>query len=151
MKSDSFIYTTYILSTKEKVWEALTEAKHTKQYFFGCEVQSDWQEGSSISYFRGDGELDVEGEILTAVPYEKLSFTWKHVDDQVREKPLVVTFKIKEVGEAVKLTLLHENLLSTDLSEEEDTFYGLNNGWPAIVSNLKTYLETGRTLSPMDL
>ncbi|GGD12596.1 SRPBCC family protein [Pontibacillus salipaludis] len=151
MKDDSFIYTTYILATKEKVWEALTRAEHTKHYFFGCEVQSDWREGSSIQYFRGNGELDVDGDILTVVPYEKLAFTWKHVDDQEREKPLVVTFKVKEFGEAVKLTLLHENLLSTDLSDEEDTFYGLNNGWPAILSNLKTYLETGRTLSPMDL
>ncbi|MCD5322222.1 MULTISPECIES: SRPBCC family protein [Pontibacillus] len=148
---NSFIYTTYILTTKEKLWEALTNAEHTKQYFFGCAVHADWQEGASITYYRSDGELDVEGVIKTCDPFEKLSYTWHHVEDMEREVPLVVTFKMKEVNDTVKLTLTHENLLSTDISEQEDTFYGLNNGWPAILSNLKTYLEMGRTLSPMDM
>lgn len=151
MNNKSFVYVTYIATSPEKVWQALTSADYTQKYFFGTSVQSDWQEGSEVQYFRGNGELDVYGEVMKAEPNEILSFTWKHVDDIEREKPTVVTFKIQQFNETVKLTLLHDNLREDDFFERDDTFMGLNNGWPAILSNLKSLMETGKTLSLMNI
>ncbi|KGP73433.1 SRPBCC family protein [Pontibacillus yanchengensis] len=147
----SFVYTTYILTTPEKLWEALTSGEHTSKYFFGREIQSNWKEGSNVQFITKEGELDVEGKVLQVENNELLSYTWHHVDDKQREVPLVVTFKLRQMNEVVKLTLVHENLDYDDFSNEENTFGGLNNGWPAILSNLKTLLETGKTLSPMDI
>lgn len=151
MSDQSFVYVTYIATSPEKLWEALTSAEFTQKYFFGTKVQSDWQEGSEVKYFRGNGELDVFGEVLKSKPHEILTFTWNHVDDLEREKPTVVTFELQQFNETVKLTLLHENLKEDDFFERDDTFMGLNNGWPAIMSNLKSFMETGETLSPMDI
>jgi hypothetical protein len=64
----------------------------------------------------------------------------------LRNEPTVVTFLIKELEETVKLTLIHSQLVESDIVEDSDTFWGLNNGWPAILSNLKSYLESGNTL-----
>ncbi|MYL32593.1 hypothetical protein GLW08_16760 [Pontibacillus yanchengensis] len=149
--SQSFVYTTYILTTPEKLWDALTSSNSTSEYFFGREVQSNWKEGSNVQFLTQSGELDVEGKVLQFEINELLSYTWHHVDDIEREEPLVVTFKLRKMNEVVKLTLIHKNLNDDDFSNEENTFGGLNNGWPAILSNLKTFLETGRTLSPMDI
>ncbi|MGG0935702.1 hypothetical protein ABHN11_06240 [Brevibacillus centrosporus] len=62
-----------------------------------------------------------------------------------------MTFELKQMDSAVKLTLKHEKLVSVDIVDRDDTFEGLNNGWPAILSNLKSLLETGKTLAPISL
>ncbi|WP_137790190.1 SRPBCC domain-containing protein [Bacillus sp. E(2018)] len=136
-------------ATSEKVWDALTNGDLTEQYFFGSRVHSEWKEGSRITYSRGKKVTDW-GEILTYEPQKKLSFTWINKwDEEDREKPTIATFLLKELNGTVRLTLRHENLEDADLVEDEDTFVGFNNGWPAILSNLKTMLETGRTLPPV--
>ncbi|UOQ44954.1 SRPBCC family protein [Halobacillus salinarum] len=147
---NDFVYVTYIRSSRLKVWEALTSGSFTRKYFFGRDVVSEWTEGARVVYLRENGELDVEGEVLQANPFERLSFTWRHAGD-TRSEPTIVTFILEEMNETVKLTLHHERLMDGDLNEENDTFRGLNNGWPAILSNLKSYLETGETLTPMDI
>ena len=144
-----FVYVSYIESTPERVWDALTNGDVTEQYFFGSRVESDWKEGSRITYSRG-GEVTDWGEILKCEPQKELSFTWTNKwDNEEREEPTIATFTLKELNGTVKLTLRHENLMEKDYVEEEDTFVGYNNGWPAILSNLKTLLETGRTLPPV--
>ncbi len=131
------------------MWDALTNGDLTEQYFFGSRVHSEWKEGSRITYSRGKKVTDW-GEILTYEPQKKLSFTWINKwDEEDREKPTIATFLLKELNGTVRLTLRHENLEDADLVEDEDTFVGFNNGWPAILSNLKTMLETGRTLPPV--
>lgn len=146
MNKNEFVYVTYIRSTPEKLWDALTEGEWTTQYFFGSEIKSTWERGANVTYSRG-GEVADYGEVLTYEPFSKLSFTWTHVQDQaVREVPTCVTFLLQQMGDTVKLTLKHENLLDTDFVYEATTFEGLNNGWPAILSNLKSLLETGKTL-----
>ncbi|TKD70583.1 SRPBCC family protein [Pseudalkalibacillus hwajinpoensis] len=147
---NAYDYSIYIATTPEKLWKALTSGECTKNYFFGMEVQSYWKEGSKVTFLRKNGEVDGEGEVVTSEPYEKLTFTWDHPDVE-RDEPSIVTFKMKKLDEAVKLTLVHENIVADDFCDEEDTFRGLNNGWPAILSNLKSYLETGKTLSPMNI
>ncbi|MDQ0482281.1 SRPBCC family protein [Guptibacillus hwajinpoensis] len=142
-------YSIYIATTPESLWNALTSGESTRNYFFGMKVESDWEEGSKVAFIRKNGEVDVEGEVVIAKPYEKLTFTWDHPDVE-REEPSVVTYKMKKLAEVVKLTVVHDNVVADDYCDEEDTFRGLNNGWPAILSNLKSYLETGNVLSPMN-
>jgi uncharacterized protein YndB with AHSA1/START domain len=142
-----FIHVTYIASSPEKVWEALTSGDITRQYFFGRRVDSDWKPGSAVTYLRGNNELDVHGVVLTCDPPRILSFTWQAAEDKTpRDRPTRVTFELKPMGSTVKLTVKHEYLLPGDLFYDTDTFRGINNGWPAILSNLKSLLETGKTL-----
>lgn len=149
MNHSTFIYVTYIETTPEKLWEALTNGDFTEQYFFGTRVASDWQVGSEVTYSR-EGKVTDYGNVLVCEPHKRLSFTWTYVSDKAeRQEPTRVTFEIKPMGETVKLTLKHEGLLETDIVEDTDTFEGFNNGWPAIMSNLKSFLETGRTLPPI--
>lgn len=72
-------------------------------------------------------------------------------DETTRKQPSRVTFELKALESTVKLTLKHDNLASADIVDKEDTFEGLNNGWPAILSNLKSLLETGNTLPPISI
>jgi uncharacterized protein YndB with AHSA1/START domain len=147
----TFVYVTYIAASPEKVWEALTEGDISEKYFFGSRIESDWEEGSSVTYSRNGGVTD-EGNVLKYDPVHELSFTWTHKDDDTpRESPTVVTFKLQHMDSTVKLTVIHENLVKSDFAEKEGTFEGVNNGWPAILSNLKTFLETGKTLPPVSL
>jgi uncharacterized protein YndB with AHSA1/START domain len=149
MKNSTFVYVTYIATTPEKLWEALTSSDFTEKYFFGSKVQSDWQEGSSVTYSR-NGQITDYGKILKCEPMKLLSFTWNYVGDKTpREQPTRVTFELQPMDSTVKLTLKHEGLLETDFVDDNNTFEGFNNGWPAVLSNLKSLLETGRTLPPI--
>ncbi|MFC0414937.1 SRPBCC family protein [Cytobacillus solani] len=151
MTIPSFVYVTYIATTPEKLWHALTEGEMTEKYFFGSKIESNWQVGSEVTYSRNGTVCDY-GTILTCEPKRLLSFTWTYVNDKaIRDEPTIVTFKLASMDNIVKLTLKHENLVSSDMVEQEDTFEGFNNGWPAILSNLKSLLETGHTLSPISI
>lgn len=140
---------TYIAAPVEKVWEALTSAEFTKVYFFGRTVESDWQVGSTVKFFKEDGTLDVSGMVLKAEPPRLLSYTWKvegvpgfeHLPD------CWVTFEIDPYGDVTRLTLseFHAEALDEKLLE------GGRQGWPAIFSSLKTYLETGHPLGAIKL
>lgn len=102
--------------------------------------------GRVCFFFRAE-KLDVTGELVEVIPYEKLSYTWSAPENPtLRNEPSVVTFSLKEMDDTVKLTLIHSNLAESDIVDSSDTFLGANNGWPAIMSNLKSYLETGETL-----
>ncbi|MFX3673466.1 MAG: SRPBCC family protein [Paenisporosarcina sp.] len=146
MKPITFNYVTYISATPEKVWDALTKTEHTEQYFFGTAIKSDWKVGSRVEYSRG--EVTDYGEILNYEPFQSMTYTWENVSDTTnRQTPTVLTIQLHEMdNNLVRLTLIHENLLEADYVEESNTFQGFNNGWPFILSNLKTYLETGKTL-----
>lgn len=151
MAETTFVYVTYIATTPEKLWEALTSSDFTEKYFFGSKIESDWKEGSRITYSR-DGKVSDYGTIQKCEPYRVLSYTWTYVGDKAtRDQPSLVTFELKPLEGTVKLTLRHENLAPEDIVDRDDTFEGLNNGWPAILSNLKTLLETGNTLPPVTL
>lgn len=147
MTKPSFVYVTYIASTPDKVWNALTSEEFTEKYFFGRRIQSDWNEGSDVTFLRERDELDVYGKVLISEPYKRLSYTWFHADEKPqREEPSIVTFELQQLEDTVKLTLKHENVAEEDIVDKENTFEGLNNGWPAIISNMKSLLETGKTL-----
>ncbi|HET7628206.1 MAG TPA: SRPBCC domain-containing protein, partial [Bacillales bacterium] len=121
------------------------------QYFFGTHIASDWQVGSQVTYSR-NGEVTDYGEILRCEKPRVLSFTWTHTGDKTeRSGPTVLTFELKPVEGAVRLTVKHENLAPQDIVDDPETFEGLNNGWPAILSNLKSLLETGKTIPALSL
>jgi uncharacterized protein YndB with AHSA1/START domain len=145
MNKTSFVYVTYIATTPEKLWQALTNSEFTKQYFFGREIVSDWQVGSSFKLMNKD-KVDHYGEVLVCEPYRLLTVSW-NVRDVEGERISKVTYELTPLNSTVKLTLRHEDLLEKDIREDDGKFHGFNNGWPAILSNLKSLLETGSILS----
>ncbi|MFF4322963.1 ArsR/SmtB family transcription factor [Streptomyces sp. NPDC001568] len=136
-----FVYTTYIEATPEKVWEALTDPETTAAYWGHSNV-SDWQPGSTWEHRRTDGSntADVAGTIIEAVPAERLVLTWAVPGEDRPDGPSTVTFNLKPLGGTVQLTVTHVNL------RDEAERHQAAGGWSAVLSNLKTYLETGRPL-----
>lgn len=136
------VYTIYIASTPENVWEALTSAEFSKQYFFGNAVEVEPRLGGAFIVRTPDGALHISGEVLEYDPPTKLSVTFNVNWPELIEKlgPTLVTYEIEEVGDAVRLTMSegHDRPLSDDILS------GGRTGWPAILSGLKSLLETGK-------
>ncbi|WP_391209414.1 SRPBCC domain-containing protein [Psychrobacillus sp. L4] len=148
MTNTTFIYEIYIATTQNKLWEALTSSDMIKKYWFDLQVQTDWQVGSIVSFLDKNGKVTDQGKVLINEPYHLLSFTFQWLEDKTkRERPTRVSFELKPINSTVKLTLKHLDLLPTDFFDENDGFKGYNNGWPIILSNLKSLLETGETLT----
>ncbi len=139
MTKHTYVYVTYIVSTPEKVWEALTDPQVSVIYW-ERETVSDWEVGSAWELRRPGHGVDVVGEVLESDPPRRLAMTWVRpaghagVDMACR-----AAFDIEDAGGKVKLTVTH-----TDLSD--DNLKGVSGGWPAVLSNLKTLLETGGTI-----
>jgi uncharacterized protein YndB with AHSA1/START domain len=150
--SQTFVYMIYIKTTAEKLWQALTEGDFSEKYWMGFRIQSEWKTGSPI-YVRNPGFLegkgDITGTVLACDPPRVLTYTFGNAMDPLaaeRQGPSRVTYELAPVGEMVKLTLTHENLLPQDLGEKTLTLRGVNNGWPALLSGLKSLLEAGQAL-----
>ena len=143
MDRPKFVYVSYISTTPEKLWNALTDGEFTQQYWGGRRIQSDWQVGSSVRHVRQDGGIDWQGEVLKSERPRLLSYTFHmQITDQHRgERPSRVTFELEPMGSVVKLTLTHDNFES-----EKATFETTRHGWPAIMSSLKSLLETASPL-----
>lgn len=142
--SNSFVYVTYIATSPEQLWAALTSSELTKQYFFGSEIVSDLQVGSNFKLMNKD-KVQHYGEVLVCEPYRLLTVTWS-VNDVERDRFSKVTYELTPLNSTVKLTLRHEDLLDKDFREDVGKIEGFNNGWPIILNNLKSLLETGKTL-----
>ena len=138
------VYTIYIASTPEKVWEALTSAEFSRQYFFGNAVEVEPRLGGAFIVRTPDGALHISGEVLAYDPPRRLSFTFNVNWPALIEKlgPTLVTYEIEQAGDAVRLTMseAHDRPLSDDILS------GGRQGWPAILSGLKSVLETGKPL-----
>ncbi|ALG15275.1 ArsR/SmtB family transcription factor [Kibdelosporangium phytohabitans] len=135
----SFVYVTYIESTQEKVWEAITDADLSAQYW-GHRNVSDWQAGSEWEHRRIDGTgADVVGVVEESRPPRRLVLTW--ADPAKPDETSKVTFDIQRYGEIVRLTVTHE-----DFADEAQQ-RAAAAGWAAVLSNLKSFLETGKPLS----
>jgi uncharacterized protein YndB with AHSA1/START domain len=138
-----FIYVTYIKTTPDKLWEALTTAEFTRQYWFGIDVASDWKVGSPLKYIR-NGETMVEGKVLAFDRPKLLSYTFREASgESSKEPPTKVTLELEpEVGtETVRLTVTH-----TDFVANSKHRPSISGGWPAVLSGLKSLMETGKTL-----
>jgi uncharacterized protein YndB with AHSA1/START domain len=149
-----FVYSIIIRTTPEKLWEALTSGDFSEQYWFGFRVQFDLKAGGKMSIAPPKGMEfagDHAGEVLECDPGRKLVYTWKQADSPEiaakRDSLSRVTYEIFPMGAMVKLRLQHENLLLDDVESDPTTFKGINNGWPAVLSSLKSLLETGEAMS----
>lgn len=138
----SYVYVTYIQASAEQVWRALTDADLTAQYW-GHRNTSDWQVGSGWEHQRLDGSgNDVVGTVLEAEPPHRLVVTFEDSPDEERPHgPSRVIFEIDQDRDIVRLTVTHENLPNADMLR------GISSGWPAVLANLKSLLETGKVLS----
>jgi uncharacterized protein YndB with AHSA1/START domain/DNA-binding transcriptional ArsR family regulator len=137
----TFVYVTYIQSTPERVWHALTDAELTAEYWGHSNV-SDWQAGSPWEHRRVDGSgiADVVGTVLAAEPPERLVMTFAGPTEQRSGGPSRVTFTIEPFEEIVRLTVTHENLA------DQAEYDAASAGWPAVLANLKSLLEIGHPL-----
>jgi uncharacterized protein YndB with AHSA1/START domain len=141
----TLVYTIYIASTPEQVWQALTSAEFSRKYFFGNAVEVDLQVGGAFVVRTPDGSLHISGEVVECEPARKLTVTFNVNWPALIEKlgPTLVTYEIEAAGEAVRLTLTEAH----DRPISEEILSGGRQGWPAILSGLKSVLETGKSLS----
>jgi uncharacterized protein YndB with AHSA1/START domain len=148
MNIDSFkpttVYVIYIASTPEKVWQALTTAEFSRKYFFGNAVEVDLKIGGAYIVRPPDGSVHISGEVVECDPPRKLSVTFNVNWPALIEKlgPTLVTYEIEQTGNAVKLTMTEAH----DRPIDDDILSGGRQGWPAILSGLKSLLETGEAL-----
>ena len=140
----AIVYTIYIAATPEQVWQALTAAELSRKYFIGLAVEVDPKVGGAFIMRKPDGSVHVDGDVIVCDPPRKLAITW-NVNWPGMEKlgRTLVTYEIEQAGEAVKLTMTE----SHDRPISEDILAGGRQGWPAILSSLKSVLETGQPLS----
>jgi uncharacterized protein YndB with AHSA1/START domain len=142
MSKPEFVYVTYIETTPEKLWQALTDGDFTQRYWFGARLKSDWKVGSPFEMLRGDGTVSDAGKIVECDPPRRLAYTFVNISEKYKnDRPALATFMLEPYGNLVKLTLTHEGFA------EGSKFYdGISKGWPAILSSLKSILETGKPL-----
>ena len=143
MAESKFVYVTYIRTTPEKLWDALTKPELTRRYWAGTTQKSEWTVGSSWTAFTPDGRAWDGGEILEVDKPRRLVLTWRneHFPEMRAEGFTRLTYDLEPAGDAVKLTLTHE--IGVDNSK---IIAALGNGWPAVLSSLKSLLETGESL-----
>ena len=141
------VYIIYIASTPEKVWQALTAAEFSKKYFFGNAVEIELKIGGAYIVRQPDGSLHISGEVLECDPPRRLTVTFNVNWPALIEKlgPTLVSYEIEPAGDAVRLTMTE----SHDRPLSDDILSGGRQGWPAILSGLKSLLETGQPLPPM--
>ena len=151
MKKPSFVYVTYIATTPQKVWQAFVDTDVMGQYWVGPTADcarvnvSDWKVGSPWEHQRDDATrtVDIVGKVVESDPPRRLVYTWaRPADAQDNAKHSRVAIDIEpHIDGLVRLTVTHE-----DLERDPQMLAGISGGWPMVLSNLKTLLETGRTL-----
>ena len=134
---------THINTSPEKLWDALTQPEFTQQYWGGLRIQSDWTTGASVKLIKPDGGIDLKGEVLQFDPPRILAYTFqcRSHDGTAVEEPTRVTFEIGVAYGVTKLTVCHD-----EFEPGSQKFLEVSNGWQAILSSLKTLLETGTPL-----
>jgi uncharacterized protein YndB with AHSA1/START domain len=141
MARSTFLYVTYIRTTPEKLWSALTDdVEFMKQYWFGTHCESQWTPGSSWKHVSGDGQILDAGDIVEAEPPRRLVIRWRnqHKPEFRAEGESRCTIELEPSGTAVKLTITH-----TIERDPSKFMAAVSGGWPKVVSNLKSLLESG--------
>lgn len=138
--TSSFVYVTYIRTTPERLWSALTSPEFARQYWRGAYPDADWKIGGSWKLILPDGRVCDAGEIVAFEPCRRLGIRWRNEfrPELKAEGWSLCAMEIEPVGEAVKLTVTHS------IEREASKFIGaVSEGWPQVLSNLKSLLETG--------
>jgi uncharacterized protein YndB with AHSA1/START domain len=149
MSNSRFVYVTYIKTTPERLWFALTDKAFTQQYWLGASCESDWKPGSPWKLAFTDGRIADAGEIVEADPPRRLVIKWRNEwsPELKAEGYSLCTFEIETVQDAgtdaVKLSVIHS------IDRPESAFIqAVSGGWPRILSNLKSLIETGSVVLP---
>jgi len=147
MSKAEFVYVTYIRSTIDKVWEALTTPEFTRQYWFGIESRSAWTRGAKWELVASDGTVFDAGEILEVDKPRRIVIAWRHqrMDELRAEGPSRATFDLEMVDGSVRLTVTH-----TSEVVGSKLIGAVSQGWPRILASLKSLLETGKALERTD-
>lgn len=143
MAKPEYVYVTYISSTREKIWKAITDPETTPRYWQHANV-SDWKPGSRWEHRENgkDGKPLIVGKVVEFSPPRRLVFTWADpADEHNEEKYSRVTFELEEVRGVVRLTVVHDNL-----EPGSKMLKGISDGWPKVLSSMKTFLESGKPL-----
>lgn len=140
MPRSIFVSVTYIRTTPEALWSALTDVDVMKQYWFGVRCESQWKPGSSWKLAYPDGRVTDVGEIAEVDPRRRLVIRWRHQDQpELRaEGESLCTMELEPGGSAVRFSLTH-----TIEREPSKLIAAVSSAWPMVVSNLKSLLETG--------
>ncbi len=143
MTRSTFVYVSYIRTTPDKLWAALTDGEFMKQYWFGMHGDSAFTTGSPWKLVAGDGRVPAAGEIVEATPPRRLVIRWKDQKPELElEGDSLCTLELEPIGAAVKLSITH-----TIEREHSKLIESVGGGWPKVISNLKSLLETGATMS----
>ena len=140
MARSTFVYVTYIRTTPERLWSALTDVEFMKQYWFGSRCESEWTAGSPWRMINRDDRVVDEGEIVEAEPPRRLVIRWRHQfkPELQAEGDSLCTMDLEPIGPAVKLSITH-----TIERDSSQFIVAVSGGWPKIMSNLKSLLENG--------
>jgi uncharacterized protein YndB with AHSA1/START domain len=143
MKTEQFVYVTYIRTTPEKLWKALIEPEFTRQCWFNTTQESEWKQGASWKILMPDGGVTDSGEVLEIEPYRRLVLKWRNEfkPELKAEGYSQLTYQLEEEGKSVKLTVIHQMA-----KEGSKLIDAVSQGWPHILSSLKSLLETGESL-----
>ena len=140
MARSTFVYVTYIRTTPEKLWSALTDPAFQKQYWFGMHCESEWRTGAPWKLVSSAGEIFDAGEIVQADRPRRLVIRWQHQNkpELKAEGASICTMELEPTAGAVKLSITHT--VERDASK---LINAVSGGWPKVLSNLKSLLETG--------
>lgn len=142
MSKPDFVYVTYIVTTPEKLWNALLDPELTRSYWANHRNRSDWKKGSPWRHeiYDEPDTVHVEGTVIETDPPRRLVISWARPGELETEGRVSrVTFDIEPSGHSVRLTVTHDDL-------DPDMLRGISGGWPAVLSSLKTMLETGTAI-----
>jgi uncharacterized protein YndB with AHSA1/START domain len=143
MAESTFVYVTYIRTTPDALWHALTDSDFIPQFWLGVRAEAEWKVGGPWKLVLPDGRIADTGEILEFEPPRRLAIKWKNefMPELTAEGWSHCLFELEPMGEAVKLSVTH----SVPVAKSK-LIQAVSGGWPQILSNLKTLLETGRPL-----
>jgi uncharacterized protein YndB with AHSA1/START domain len=144
--SDKFLYVTYIRTTPEKLWDALTKPEFTRAYWRGMTQECEWKKGASWRLVFSDGRVADAGSVVEIERPKRLVLAWRNeFRSELKDEGFSrATFVLEPMGDTVKLTVTHE------IERDGSKFIAaVSNGWPAVLASLKSYLETGEALAHM--
>ncbi|MDP6606003.1 MAG: SRPBCC domain-containing protein [Dehalococcoidia bacterium] len=138
------VFQIYVRCSPEQLCEGITSPDFTRRYFYGTAVQSTWEPGAAVAYLNPDGSTAVEGEVVSAEPPFRLTQTWRVMYDPAaaEESPSRVTWEIEQMGETCRLTMTHDQFPDGSV-----VFEGVGEGWPMLLSSLKSLIETDEPLN----
>lgn len=136
-----FVYVTYIRTTPENLWSALTDANQMKEYWFGMQILTDWRAGAEWKMVFPDGRVADTGEVLEVERPKRIRLKWRNEfrPELKAEGFAFCTMDLEPVGASVRLTITH----SIECADSK-FIQAVSGGWPKILSNLKSLLETGQ-------